>query len=266
MGSRALFGRYLPAASPVHRLDPRTKLIGVLVFVVLLFAANSPLGLAILAIAELALFSLAKIPPLEALRSVIPLLFIIVLTSLFNLLFVQGGTIYVDWGWLQISQQGVLTAAYIAVRLLLLLLTGSLLTLTTTSLSITDATEKLLWPLRRIGVPAHEFAFVMGVALKFVPQFALELSSIRTAQVARGARFSTSPIRHGISALSSLLVPLFASVLRHADTLSAAMDARCYHGAYGRTSLHPLRFEKRDALAALFLLILTALVIASRFI
>lgn len=266
MNSRALFGRYWPADSPIHHLDPRTKLIAVPLFVILLFVAKTPLGLGILAIAELGCFALAHIPLSSALRSVVPLLFIVVLTALFNLCYVQGGTVYLEAGWVRITELGVTTAVFVAVRLTLLLLSGSLLTLTTTSLAITDATERLLAPLRHIGVPVHEFAFVMGVALQFLPQFALEFSHIRTAQLARGARFSTSPHARGPAALSSLLVPLFASVLRHSDTLSNAMDARCYHGANGRTSLHPLRFKQHDVLSCIAMAVLAALVVVANFV
>lgn len=261
MNNTALFGRYWSAKSLVHDLDPRTKILGTLALVILLFITQTPWALALLALVILGLFALAHIPFIQALRSIAPLSFIVLLTALLNLFFVQGGAVYIDWGWLTISQDGIRFAIFIAVRLTLLLLTGSLLTLTTKSLAITDAIERLLTPLARFGLPAHEFAFVMGVALRFLPEFALEFNDIRVAQISRGARFSTSPIKGGLSALSSLLVPLFTSVFRHADTLSAAMESRCYHGAIGRTNLHPLHFGKRDAAAALFLVIVFTAVI-----
>lgn len=261
MSANALFGRYWPAESPIHRLDPRTKVLGTLVLVVALFAAQGPWGLAACALFILALVPLARIPLGQALRSIAPLSFIVVLTALFNLLFVQGGQVYVDWGWLRISHDGAMLALFVAVRLALLLLAGSLLTLTTTSMDITEAFERLLTPLARFGLPAHEFAFVLGTALRFLPQFAEEFQRIRAAQLARGAKLATSPLRTGSAAVSSLLVPLFASVFRHADTLSAAMEARCYHGAQGRTRLNPLRFQGRDAVAAVALAALLAAVI-----
>lgn len=261
MDSTALFGRYWAADSPLHRLDPRTKLLGTLLVVITLFVAQRPLSLGLLALVILSLFALARIPLSQGFHSIAPLFFIVALTGLFNLFFVQGGEVCWQWGWLVITQDGIKTALFIAVRLTLLLLTGSLLTLTTKSLDMTDAIERLLTPLARLGVPAHEFAFVIGVALRFLPEFAQELQDIRVAQVSRGARFSTSPVKGGISALSSLLIPLFASVFRHADTLSAAMESRCYHGAQGRTSLHSLRFRPIDAYAAIALLALLAVVI-----
>ncbi len=261
MENDALFGRYWAADSFVHRIDPRTKLIGTIALVVITFCAGNCWALAFVAVVVVGLFALAHVPFSQALRSILPLAFIIVLTALFNLLFVRGGEVYVDWGWMAITSEGVRTAAFIAVRLTLLLLSGSLLTLTTTTLDITEAFERLLMPLRRIGVPAHEFALVMGIALRFLPQFVDEFRTIRAAQVSRGAKLASSPTRSGLSGLTSLLVPLFASAFRHADTLSSAMDARCYHGADGRTRLHPLAFTNRDALAAAFLALALAITI-----
>ena len=261
-GNNALFGRYWAADSFVHRLDPRTKLIGTIVLVVTIFCAGSFWALGFVAITVVALFACSRIPITQALRSIAPLSFIIVLTALFNLLFVQGGEVYVDWGWLTISADGATLAAFTAIRLTLLLLSGSLLTLTTTTLDITEAFERLLAPLRRIGVPSHEFALVMGLALRFLPQFVDEFRIIRAAQLSRGAKLASSPTKSGLSSLTSLLVPLFASAFRHADTLSAAMDARCYHGAEGRTHLHPLAYGRRDATAFAVLALVLAATIA----
>lgn len=258
MENDALFGRYWAADSPIHRLDPRTKIVGTIALVVITFCAGNFWALGLVAIAVVSLFALAHVPFTQALRSIAPLAFIIVLTALFNLLFVQGGEVYADWGWAAITSEGIRMAIFIAIRLTLLLLAGSLLTLTTTSLDITEAFERLLMPLRRIGMPAHEFALVLGIALRFLPQFIDEFRTIRAAQVARGAKLASSPTRSGLSSLTSLLVPLFTSAFRHADTLSAAMDARCYHGADGRTRLHPLVFAARDALAAGLLAVLLA--------
>ena len=257
--AKALFGRYWPAASPIHKLDPRTKLTATLVLVISLFCASTFPGLGVIAAAVIAFFLIARVPIKQALRSVLPLMFIVVLAVLFNLAFVQGGTVYVDWGWLTISEEGVYTAAFMTVRLTLLLLTGSLLTLTTTSIDITGACEAMLKPFTIVRFPAHEFAMILGIALRFLPQFASELVTIRTAQLSRGAKLASSPIRSGLGAIASLIVPLFTSVFRHADTLSNAMEARCYHGANGRTRLHPLHFARRDAVAAVLLAALLAI-------
>ena len=262
MGYDAIFGRYWAADSIVHRLDPRTKLVGTIALVVIVFCAGNFWALALVAAAVIALFALARIPFSQALRSIAPLLFIIVFTTLFNLLFTQGGDVYLDWGWARVSADGVRMAVFVAVRLTLLLLSGSLLTLTTTTLDITEAFETLLGPLRRIGVPAHEFALVMGIALRFLPQFIDEFHTIRTAQAARGAKLASAHSRSGLAGLTSLLIPLFTSAFRHADTLAGAMDARCYHGAEGRSHLHELAFEARDAGAGIFLTATLAGVVA----
>ena len=261
MAQQALFGRYWEADSVVHNLDPRTKIIGVIFWMVITFnAANFP-ALGIVAVATLVLCLLARVPLGQAFLSILPLSFIIVLTALFNLFWVQGGAVLAQWGFIQISEEGVRMAIFISIRLTILLLAGSMLTLTTTTLDITEAFERLLTPLARIGVPAHEFAMILGIALRFLPQFAEELLTIRNAQLSRGAKLVSSPTKSGISGLTSLLVPLLASASRHADTLAFAMDARCYHGARGRTRLQPLAFTRRDAIAAAFLVALLAVVI-----
>ena len=262
MPTGALFGRYWEAESPIHSLDPRAKVAGTLLLVVTTFCAWNFPALGLLAVCMAVLFTLARIPLSQALRSIAPLSFIIVLTALFNLFYIQGGPVYASWGPFTISQEGVWQAVFIAVRLTLLLLSGSLLTLTTTSLDITEALERLLAPLARIGVPAHEFSLVLGIALRFLPQFAEEFRTIRAAQLARGAKLSTSPVKGGLSGLTSLLVPLLTSAFRHADTLSAAMDARCYHGAEGRTRLNPLRAGRPEAIAIVVLVVVFALTIA----
>ena len=264
MAEQALFGRYWEADSVIHGLDPRTKLVGVICMMVVAFSAGNFPALGIVAVATLMLFVLAKVPFGQAFRSIAPLSFIIVLTALFNLFWVQGGDVYVQWGFIQISQEGVRMAIFISIRLTILLLSCSLLTLTTTTLDITEAFERLLTPLARIGVPAHEFALILGIALRFLPQFADELHTIRIAQLARGAKLATSPTKSGIAGLTSLLVPLFASAFRHADTLANAMDARCYHGAQGRTRLCPLAFTKHDAAAlAIFVCLFAAVLVVS---
>ena len=258
MRGDALFGRYWAADSVIHRLDPRTKLLGTIALTVTIFCAGNFWALGLLVIAIVALFALARIPFLQALKSIAPLSFIIVITMLFNLFFVQGGETYVNWGWLAISAEGVRMTVFIGVRLTLLLLIGSLLTLTTTTLDITEAFERLGEPLRKLGAPAHEFALIMGITLRFLPQFVDEFQTIRAAQLARGAKLASNPTKGGLAGLTSLLVPLFASAFRHADTLSAAMEARCYHGADGRTRLNPLAFATRDAIATVTLAVVFA--------
>lgn len=258
MAKKVTFGQYWPGTSPIHRLDPRTKLAGVLVAMVAIFLANSYAAQAVAAAFVLAFILLARIPFSQVLRSVAPLLFIILLTLVFNLFFVQGGVVYAHWGPFVISQEGIHQAAFLGIRLFLLLVSAALLTLTTTTLDITDAFEFFLAPLARFGVPAHEFSMIMGIALRFMPQFFDELRTIRAAQLARGAHISANPFKGGMAGLSSLMVPLFTSAFRHAEALSNGMDARCYHGGVGRTRLKPLAYTYRDAIAAAVLVAMLA--------
>ncbi|MBQ9021674.1 MAG: energy-coupling factor transporter transmembrane protein EcfT [Eggerthellaceae bacterium] len=266
MTQSALFGRYWPGESPIHALDPRTKLTGVVLAMVAIFLAHTYAALGVAALFVAAFFIIARIPPVQAFKSIAPLFFIVLLTAFLNLFFVQSGEVYAQAGPFVISQGGIDSAIFLCIRLTLLLLVASLLTLTTTSLDLTDAFEAMLSPFARFGFPAHEFAMVMGIALRFLPQFMEELRTIRAAQLSRGAHVSANPFHGGLSGLSSLMVPLFTSAFRHAETLSNGMDARCYHGGVGRTRLHPLSFTSRDLVAALVLLaLIVACVLVARF-
>lgn len=239
----AVIGRYWPGTSPLHRMDARAKLLLALALMAVVFVAKSFAGLAVCTVFVLGFFALAGIPAGSAFKSIAPLTFIVVITALLNVFFVQGGTVLFEWWIIRISEAGLRQAAFIAYRLLLLLLGMSLLTLTTATLDITDAFEHLLRPFARFGMPAHELSMMMGIALRFLPQFAFELQTVYRAQVSRGATFSKGRVR----LLASLMVPLFTSAFRHAETLSGAMDARCYHGSVGRTRLHPLAYSRLDA-------------------
>lgn len=262
MPDKAMFGRFWPGTSPVHRMDPRAKLLLSLALMVATFCAQNYGGLAVCAAFVVGFYAVAGIPLGQALRSIGPLLFIVVVTALLNVFFVQGGTVYFQWWVFCISEAGVASAAFVACRLLLLLLGVSLLTLTTTALDITDAFEYLLKPFARIGLPAHELAMMMGIALRFLPQFAFELTTVYRAQISRGATFSKGRLRM----LASLMVPLFTSAFRHAETLSSAMEARCYHGGVGRTRLHPLAFTALDRNGVVVIVAMLACVVATNFI
>lgn len=242
------FGSYVAAASPVHRMDPRAKLLLGIAFIVITLNARSFWALAPVAVFVVGAYAVARIPASKAVRSLAPLLFIVVVASILNLFTAQGGAVLVDWGILRISEAGVYQCLLIATRLLLMMMGMSLITLTTMTIDLSEAFERLLSPFARFGLPAHELGMIMGIALRFMPQFATELVTVYHAQISRGATLAASPLR-GARMLSSLMVPLFTSVFRHAETLSAAMDARCYHGSVGRTRLHPLHFARRDGVA-----------------
>lgn len=262
MPELVVIGRYWPGTSPLHRMDARAKILLALALMAVVFVAQTFWGLLVCAIFILSFFALAGIPFGSALKSIAPLAFIVVITALLNIFFVQGGTVYFEWWIIRISEAGLWQAAFIACRLLLLLLGMSLLTLTTATLDITDAFEYLLKPFARFGVPAHELSMMMGIALRFMPQFVFELQTIYRAQISRGATFS----KGRISMLTSLIVPLFTSAFRHAETLSLAMDARCYHGSVGRSRLRPLAYSRLDALGVGVIACMLACVMATNFI
>ncbi|MDO5042525.1 MAG: energy-coupling factor transporter transmembrane protein EcfT [Slackia sp.] len=258
MNSSFSFGSYYPGESPLHRLDPRTKLLAGIALIAAALIAHDFSGLAVVAAFVLVFYVCARIPFGAALRSIAPLLAIVVLASMFNLFLVQGGAVLFEWWIVRISEAGVYSCAFIASRLFLMMAGMSLVTMTTTTIDLTEAVEKLLSPLARIGFPAHELGMILGIALRFMPQFADELVAVYRAQISRGAGFANSPSK-GVRMLSSLMVPLFSSAFRRAETLASAMDARCYHGAMGRTRLHPLAFGAKDAAAAFVMTALIAL-------
>ena len=261
-----VFGRYYAGTSAVHRLDPRCKLTLVLAYLVIAICAATPAGLAVCVAFTIAFYLIARIPAGVACKAVLPLLPIVVLTAIANLFFVQGGADLVSWGFVRITENGAYLAVFMSVRLTALLFGACLVTLTTTSLDITDAFESMLKPFARFGLPAHELSMIAGIALRFLPQFAEELAYTRNAQASRGASLGQGKLRERVHALGALFIPLFTGVFRHAETLAAGMDARCYHGGPGRTRLHTLRFARRDAAAAAIVAAMAACIVACNLI
>ena len=259
---QTVFGRYISKDSVVHRMDPRAKLLLALLFMVMVFVAGSYVSLAVAAVFTAGMFAFARISLRQAFVSIAPLAILVIFTALLNIFFVQGGEVYFQFWIVCISQGGLEQALFIAIRLTMLLLGVSLLTLATTTLDLTDAFEHLLKPFSRFGLPAHELSMILGIALRFLPQFAIELRTIYRAQLSRGANFSTST-KSTLQLMVSLIVPLFTSAFRHAETLSLAMDARCYHGGENRTRLKELTYSKRDFGGLMYLLCGTALVIVT---
>lgn len=255
------FGSYYPGDSVLHRLDPRTKLLGGLAMLVISLLARSFVALGAIAGFVALLYLLSGVPAGRAARSLAPLLAIVVVVSLLNLFTNQEGDVVVQLGFVSIFEGGVRAFAFLGLRMLLMMCAMSLVTMTTITLDLTHAVERLLAPFGRMGLPAHELGMMLGIALRFMPQFATELQVTYRAQVSRGARVAAGPLG-AVRMLSSVSIPLFTSIFRHAETLSAAMDARCYHGEQGRTRLHPLAYRRRDALAAAALLALAIVVAA----
>ena len=243
-------GQYVKGDSILHRLDPRTKIFGMLAIMVALFFVNNWIGLVYAAIVVFAVLFASQVPLKFYIRGVKPLRWILLFTAAIQI-FLTPGEIIWQWGILHITAEGVRLAIFMCVRLVLLVMTTSVLTLTTTPIVLTDAVENLLSPFKRIGVPAHELAMMMTIALRFIPLLADETEKIMAAQKARGAAFDEGGLMDRARALLPILVPLFLSAINRASELAMAMEARCYHGGEGRTRLHELHYENRDRVAGI---------------
>lgn len=244
-------GHYVPASSPMHRLDARVKSVCLTCLLISTFAVTSPVQLALAVALALALALASRLPLSSVAASVRPIVPFAFIVALFNLFVYQGGVQLVHLGPLSISQGGVWTATLYASRLLVAVSIGALLLLTTTPTALTDAFESLLSPLGRVGVPAHEISMVLSLALRFVPILADETQSVIDAQTARGGSFEEGGMLGRIRALGAVLVPVFAGALRHAQNLSRALDARCYEGGAGRTRYHVPHVRPQDVAFAL---------------
>ena len=244
-------GQYFPGDTVVHRLDPRTKLILTVVYIVALFVANTVGGYA-LVLAALVLFaSLGRIPAKALLRGLKPLVFIIVFTAILNLFFTAGEDYIFRWRFIKITETGLRNAVAMVVRVMLLVSGTFLLTYTTSPLAITDGLESLLSPLKKLRVPVYELSLMMSIALRFIPTLIEETDRIMSAQKARGADLETGSLVQRAKALLPLLIPLFVSAFRRADELATAMECRCYNGGEGRTRMKVLKMAPRDLWAFL---------------
>ena len=258
-------GQYVKGDSILHRLDPRTKIFGMLAIMVALFFVNNWIGLVYAAVVVFAVLFASQVPLKFYIRGVKPLRWILLFTAAIQI-FLTPGEIIWQWGILHITAEGVRLAIFMCVRLVLLVMTTSVLTLTTTPIVLTDAVENLLSPFKRIGVPAHELAMMMTIALRFIPLLADETEKIMAAQKARGAAFDEGGLMDRARALLPSLVPLFLSAINRASELAMAMEARCYHGGEGRTRLHELHYENRDRVAGILVALILALAVASRWV
>lgn len=258
-------GQYVKGDSILHRLDPRTKIFGMLAIMVALFFVNNWIGLVYAAVVVFAVLFASQVPLKFYIRGVKPLRWILLFTAAIQIFLTPGESIW-QWGILHITAEGVRLAIFMCVRLVLLVMTTSVLTLTTTPIVLTDAVENLLSPFKRIGVPAHELAMMMTIALRFIPLLADETEKIMAAQKARGAAFDEGGLMDRARALLPILVPLFLSAINRASELAMAMEARCYHGGEGRTRLHELHYENRDRVAGILVALILAIAVASRWV
>lgn len=254
-------GQYFPGESFVHRLDPRTKLLATIALIAVVFVSNGFAGFAVIA-AFVLLTALSTGVHLKFLfKGLKPIFFIIIFTFILNLFFQNTGEVLVQFWVLKITTGGLRMASFMAVRLILLVISSQLLTLTTSPISLTDGLESLMRPMSKIGFPAHEIAMMMSIALRFIPTLMDEADKIMKAQKARGANFETGNILQRAKAMIPLLVPLFVGAFRRAEELALAMDARCYRGGAGRTRMNQLKYTRLDLLAALAVVALFVAVI-----
>ena len=242
-------GQYFPGNTVAHKLDPRTKILLVVFYIIALFCAKSFLSYALMALVLAACVRVSKVGIKALVRGLKPVLFIIVFTGVLNLFFTPGNRNLVELGPLHISDLGLQNAIFMVLRVMLLIMGTFLMTYTTSPISLTDGLERLLNGLKRFHVPVHELAMMMSIALRFIPTLIEETDKIMSAQKARGADFESGNLMQKAKALIPILVPLFISAFRRADELATAMECRCYHGGEGRTKLHVLKYERRDYIA-----------------
>lgn len=253
------FGQYYACESPIHRLDPRVKIVATFVYMIVIFFVKDLIGYGLVTAALSAVIAVAEVPLRFIVRGLRPIAVILVLTFILNLL-LYDGTILWKYGIFKITYEGLKQASYISVRLIILIFGASLLTYTTKPLALTDGFEALMRPLNRLGVPSHEIAMMMSIALRFIPTLMTETDKIMKAQQARGADFESGNLMRRAKNMIPLLVPLFIRAFVIAQELAIAMEARCYRGGDGRTKLHPMKYEKKDFTAYAMLVIFVAAV------
>ncbi|WP_251553904.1 energy-coupling factor transporter transmembrane component T family protein [Neobacillus muris] len=264
MMEKMIFGRYVPADSVVHKMDPRSKLIIIFLFVCIIFLANNWMTYALIAIYTFFMLGLSKVPARFLYGGLKPVLWLVVLTFLLQLFFTKEGSVVFEWGPIKFYEEGVRMGVFISLRFFFLILMTSLLTLTTTPIEITDGLESLLNPLKKIRFPVHEMALMMSISLRFIPTLMQETDKIMKAQTARGVEFSSGPFKERIKAVIPLLIPLFVSSFKRAEELAIAMEARGYRGGEGRTKYRQLSWGASDTVQLVILAVLTVLLILFR--
>ncbi len=257
-------GQYFPAETVIHKIDPRLKIIAVFLFIISLFFIQTFMPYIVVGLLLLAIIKVSTVPFKFIWKGLKPIFFIVAFTFIINILMTRGEILF-EIGPLHITKEGLTQASFMAIRLIYLIIGTSLLTLTTSPIALTDGIENLLNPFKRIGVPAHELAMMMTIALRFIPTLLEETDKIMKAQKARGADFETGNLVSRAKNLIPLLVPLFVSAFRRADELAMAMEARCYKGGEGRTRMKQLKYQKRDFLAGTMLAVYFAFILVVRY-
>ena len=264
MMEKMIFGRYVPADSLIHKMDPRSKLLVIFLFVCVIFLANNAVTYALIGIYTFFMLGLARIPVRFLYGGLKPVLWLVLFTLALQLFFTKQGDLLYHWGPIKIYEEGVRQGIFISLRFFFLILMTSLLTLTTTPIEITDGLETLLHPLKKVHFPVHEMALMMSISLRFIPTLMQETDKIMKAQMARGVEFSSGPFMERIKAVIPLLIPLFVSSFKRAEELAIAMEARGYRGGEGRTKYRQLEWHLGDSLQLVLLGVLTIFLILLR--
>lgn len=244
-------GQFFPGNSAVHRIDPRVKIIITAIYITMLFSAKSMVGLSVGLAYLLLIFLISKIPLRMMLKSLKPIIPIIIFTAVLNIFFIDGGKTLFKFWVIEITSEGIKTSIFMIVRIICLITGTSLLTYTTSPITLTDAIERLLSPLKKLKLPVHELAMMMTIALRFIPTLIEETDKIMSAQKARGADLESGGLMQRAKALIPILIPLFVSAFRRAEELALAMECRCYHGGEGRTRMKQLKTGAIDYLAVI---------------
>ena len=256
-------GQYYPGNSVIHRLDPRIKIMATLLYIVALFVVKDFTGFIVAVVLLEAVIILSKVPRRYIWRGLKPVLIIIAFTLIVNIFMIRGEVLW-QFGVLHITREGLRMAAFVGIRLVLLIIGSTMLTLTTRPIGLTDGIEALLSPFKKIGLPAHELAMMMTIALRFIPTLLEETDKIIKAQQARGADFESGNILRRAKALVPILVPLFISAFRIAQDLAMAMEARCYGGDVKRTRMNAMKFATRDLIASIIFCVFLAVIVLQR--
>ena len=241
-------GQYYPANSILHKMDPRAKLVGTMVFIISVFVFHTFPGYAVATLFLAGMIIISKVPPKFMFKGLKAIVMLLMITVIFNILLTPGKVLW-QWGILHVTEEGLKLAGRMAIRLTYLVIGSSIMTLTTTPNQLTDGLERLLRPLNKLHVPIHEIAMMMSIALRFIPILLAETDKIMKAQIARGADFENGNLIQKAKNMIPLLVPLFISAFRRANDLAMAMEARCYHGGDHRTQMKPLHYQSRDYIA-----------------
>lgn len=258
-------GQYFPGQSAIHRMDPRTKIILSILYIVMLFVADNMWGLLLGVLFGFAAYLISRIPVSMIWKSMKPVVPIVIFTAVLNLFLSTGDPLW-QWKFLKITKEGIETAVFMSVRILCLIAGTSLLTYTTSPIALTDGIERLLSPLKKIKLPVHELAMMMTIALRFIPTLIEETDKIMNAQKARGAQLDTGKMLDRVKALVPVLIPLFISAFRRADELAMAMECRCYRGGDGRTRLKVLRCTRQDYIDLAVCIVCFVVILSSRLV